>query len=496
MLSREIVWLDPTTIQVELKDRQRQQELDCSDLIPSVRERGVMLPLLVEEETLRLLAGWRRLTSAIFCDKPEVPVRFVPKGVGELELQRIEWEENAKRKDLVWQDNAKAQWRLHNLSLERDPNWTVEQTAGLLSQSFQHTHKMLDLGEALAEGDETIASADSAAQATTILQRRRARASGEALNRILEIDLDDEEDAEPGVDPGEDGDILPGGGGAEPASEGAPPAAVPANRLPRADRIVAPPYSIISVDCHEFLADYAGPKFNFLHCDLPYGVKLNGQAGQGAFEQGYDSDPDIYWKLCRSLVANWDKYLYPSSHVMFWISMKFYRETVEFFEDCAGNSTCPLPSDLRINPTPLVWHKTDNRGIIADHLRGPRNVYEAALIMSTGDRHLVRPTSNVYGCPTVKGDDAIHSNEKPEPMLKYFFQMFVDQHSRVLDPTCGSGSSIRAAEALRAEAALGLEFNPDLADLAQKKLMTARGLANLSKIISSSSPVDSSEEVM
>jgi DNA modification methylase len=135
--------------------------------------------------------------------------------------------------------------------------------------------------------------------------------------------------------------------------------------------------------------------------------------------------------------------------------------------------------------------KTDNKGIMSDALRRPRNIYEAALIMSTEDRHIVKPTSNAYGCPTAKESGSIHTNEKPEVMLKYFLSMFVDSRSRVFDPTCGSGSSIRAAESLGAEAALGLEFNPEFAERAQKKLLAARGLARLSSAVDAAEKLDS-----
>lgn len=46
-------------------------------------------------------------------------------------------------------------------------------------------------------------------------------------------------------------------------------------------------------------------------------------------------------------------------------------------------------------------------------------------------------------------------------MLEHFFRMLVDEHSRVLDPTCGSGMAIKAAEAAGAAFALGLERDLD-----------------------------------
>jgi len=42
-------------------------------------------------------------------------------------------------------------------------------------------------------------------------------------------------------------------------------------------------------------------------------------------------------------------------------------------------------------------------------------------------------------------------------------QMFVDENTTLLDPTCGSGSALRAAESLGARHVLGLEKDEEYA---------------------------------
>ena len=46
--------------------------------------------------------------------------------------------------------------------------------------------------------------------------------------------------------------------------------------------------------------------------------------------------------------------------------------------------------------------------------------------------------------------------------------MFVDESTRLLDPTCGSGNAVRIAEDMGAQSVLGLEIDPDFCQLAQK----------------------------
>jgi len=54
--------------------------------------------------------------------------------------------------------------------------------------------------------------------------------------------------------------------------------------------------------------------------------------------------------------------------------------------------------------------------------------------------------------------------------------MLCDENTIMLDPTCGSGSSLRAAESLGAKYVLGLEINKDYANLAREALEKSRRL--------------------
>jgi DNA modification methylase len=68
-------------------------------------------------------------------------------------------------------------------------------------------------------------------------------------------------------------------------------------------------------------------------------------------------------------------------------------------------------------------------------------------------------------------------------MLRYFFSMFVDDNGRVLDPTCGSGSALRAADSLGAKDLLGLEVNSEYVKDARVALRKARNLRALNVAI-------------
>lgn len=469
------------------REARQRSKIEIDDLIPSIKKRGILQPLLIHASG-EIIFGERRWTTAKHLSLETVPVRIAEE-LSVMEAELIELDENRRRKNLTWQDEVKAIARLHAAYASEDPNWTEAKTAGVLDITIGWLNRVLPVGEAILGGDESLANLDTLSAAVTTQTRRRARATDSVLNALsedfeledddsidamVELELDDD-DFDPDT-PGEwsdqnfeDAAIVVGGTTVKPATG---TLAKPSRQKPEPAEAPAA-FRILHGDMSELLPQWSGPKFNLLHLDLPYGVKLNAQANQSAFEGGgYDSDPEIYWKLLNVIADNWSKFMSPSSHFMCWISMEFYTETIEFLEN-------RIPG-LWICKSPLIWHKSDNKGILSDPKRRARVIYEACLYGSTGDRMIVKPVSNVYAAPTNK-KDSIHTNEKPIPMLEHFMRMFTDHHSRVLDPTAGSGSAIRASEKLGAEYGLGFEFNEDFAARAQGRLLLERNMAKLSE---------------
>jgi DNA modification methylase len=118
----------------------------------------------------------------------------------------------------------------------------------------------------------------------------------------------------------------------------------------------------------------------------------------------------------------------------------------------------------KVDPFPLVWHKSDNAGVLPDPQRGPRRTYETAFFCSRGDRKIVQAVANSVAAPTTKD---IHMSEKPVEVLRHFMRMTTDGFSNVLDPTAGSGNAIQVARSLRAASFLGLEIDPQFYNAAK-----------------------------
>ena len=108
--------LSPHDIQVPdyLLRGKDPEQIDVSDLLPSVMEKGILQPLLVrdwgEGQPLTLVAGYRRLLAAKLAGLKEVPV--VRRAMTDAEEAEYELIENLARKDLPPHREAEAILRL------------------------------------------------------------------------------------------------------------------------------------------------------------------------------------------------------------------------------------------------------------------------------------------------------------------------------------------------------------------------------------------------
>lgn len=473
-------------IAVPRRDRQRRlvrdqlsgEFLNPDGLLESIRARGVMNAIIVKEEQpefpicdlaaedfgmppirqskIVLVAGERRLEASRELGLPDIPVRFTT-DIDPQELQVIELEENLKRTDLPWQDQCAAIARLHELYLRANPSHTQAATEAAIGLS--QISETLRVAREL--GDPRIAACTRLREAYNILARKDERGVADAVNDII--------DASAAIF-GPDGS----GGSSGEIDTADLPTAVGGSSAASAISTVSvsppePPPSILHADFHAWAATYSGPTFNFIHCDFPYGIEAFAGAQSGRDRHGttYDDSAEVYLELIQTLCRSLPRLMSHSAHLMFWLTADIYiqHRTLEIFRE--------LAPALAFSFKPLLWHKTDNVGILADPRRGPRHVYETAIFASQEDRLIARAVSDVYGAPT---DKSHHPSTKPEPMLRHFFQMFVDENSRVFDPTCGSGAALRAAESLGAPTVLGLESDREHFEAAQTALRTFRAL--------------------
>lgn len=116
----------------------------------------------------------------------------------------------------------------------------------------------------------------------------------------------------------------------------------------------------------------------------------------------------------------------------------------------------------------LIWDKC-NHGM-GDLLAGVAPMHENAIYATKGrfEFPTKRPKS-VYRTMRINGDMLVHPNEKPVSLWRQLLNDFAIPGNLVLDPFCGSASSLIACEQLGFDY-VGFEIDPDYYEAAQKRM--------------------------
>lgn len=413
-------------IVVDREGRQRRELKGIPDLADSISRLGLIHPPVVTRDNV-LVSGERRVTAMRSLGWTSCSIQYVDE-IDPPTLRAIELEENIKREDIPWKDRCNAILEFNELRKASVPGWSQEKTAEALGIAPSTVTVHIQVAKELAKGNTRVVDAPKFSVARGIVDRAQQRQAATEMDAFKSTKA------------------IPSSG-EEPY-----------------------PNSIIVADFNEWAPRYDGPKFNLLHCDFPYGINADTFAqGSAPAHGGYDDTPDVYWRLMDTLGNNLNRLCSESCHMIFWFSMKHYMETLYALRNMGW--TC--------DGYPLIWLKSDNVGTLPDPERGPRRVYETAFFCARGDRKIVSAVGNGYAAPT---DRTIHTTAKPEPTLRHFFRMVVDEHTRLLDPTAGSGTALRGAESLGAKCVVGLEINEEFAARAKDALERSRTKAALAGV--------------
>lgn len=405
-------------IKVTREDRQRSDVSDVRELAESMRRLGLIHPITVTREN-ELVAGERRVLAARELGWESIAACIL-EDLPEEDRLLVELEENIRRKDISWQDRCAAVCTIADI-LTKDHEMSHKKMGEYMGRSASSLGHHLQIGRAIAGDHQDLSKIGSMTTALNVLERRTKRKLSAVVEDFMDHTIGEAVESKPTT---------------------------------RAE--------VIHMPFEDWLSTYTGPRFNLIHCDFPFGIDHQ-RSAQGAADHwnAFDDKAGVYQHLCNLFCLWRNKILAESCHIMFWFSMNHYTDTLAFFNE-------HMP-EVYWNPFPLIWHKTDNVGILPDSNRGPRRVYETALLGTKGDRLVTRAAMNCVGLPTSKRD-AQHLSEKPDSVLRHFFAMLVDENTRMLDPTCGAGSALRVALGFGAEHVVGLEIDKDMADLSRQNL--------------------------
>lgn len=440
------------------ENRQRKDLGDLTDLKASLVNVGLINPIVIEQDSedtcFYLIAGERRYTAwkELYAEGKVsnlIPCRVLS-SLSPSDKHLIELEENIKRKDLTWQEYCEAVDKMYELK-GCQTNEELAEYLGMKTSVVQRARFIW-----ANRDNPKVLAADNISNALTICKRESARVLDSAKNELdfilatslypnLESEkIDEQKETKPyagtaTISGQSNGDVL--------------------GRIPETHSEPEPATArIINADFSEWARTYSGKKFNLLHLDFPYGINHD-RSGQGHTKDfgTYADSEDVFKSLVQTLLENEERIISSSAHIICWISLRYFEWTKAEF--AKKGFSCLMQ--------PFIWHKSDNKGIIADTQCGMRNVGEYALIFNRGRYPVLKNISNIFPHPTTK---RFHASEKPIPVLERLFEAFVDEKTRLLDPTCGSGTAIIAGAKAGAEECLGIELDEDFAKKAQEWL--------------------------
>lgn len=358
--------------------------------------------------------------------------KIEPGTIGILELSefldeagRLEAEiyENIQREDFTWQERAQALADLHALRSADNPNQTLRQT-----------------GEELVEKN-TFESPKAAAKAvshSTIIANNlsdpsiaKARNAKEAYQLILKKQQEQLD-------------------------------AAIARRVIR-DAPLKPVVEIRHGDLTIEMAGLPGEFVDLILADPPYGIG----AGSGGFRSrtvhhhNYDDSPENAKEVALHILTEGFRVCKPRANLFMFCDIHLFS----WLQVVAANM------GWKPFPRPGIWGKSDSEGLAPWGSSGFRITTEFLFFATKGQRGLHSSPTDYLRFNRKNRSERLHAAEKPVDLLSELIKCSTLPGDFVLDPCCGSGSTLVAVKETK-RIGMGIEKDKAYYDLAMSNVFS------------------------
>jgi DNA modification methylase len=419
-------------------DRQRK-EIDPAELMElsdSIAKVGLIHPVVIRTDkgVNILVAGERRIKAMetiwamgnIFTFAGRlVPEDHIPstriEDLDPLDAMEIELEENLRRSDLSWQDEAKATSELYELRrLQAEKAKGPEPTNLSLSKKLypdlspERASVVVREGLVLARNlsDPDVAKATSRIEGLKVIRRK--------------------EEAQRQVDLG-----------------------VQVGRT-----FGRHSHQAIHGDCLEWLKSAEAGQFDVILTDPPYGIDaqdFNDSGGKAnAAGHTYDDSYSNWLQLIGCFSVESYRLAKPEAHAYVFCDVDRYVELRSIMSRAGW----------RCFRTPFIWYNPTSQRAPWPQC-GPHRRYQMCLYAVKGNRRVLKLASDLV---EYKSDENLGwAAQKPVALYSDFLARSCRAGDAVLDPFCGSGTIFPAAHALKIKAT-GIERDPVAYGIAVKRI--------------------------
>ena len=390
--SRKILEVPLEKIIVE--NRERIEMGDMDELAESIKTKGLIQPISINQN-YKLLAGGRRYLAHELAGLPTIDC-VMRETTDELDEREVELFENIHRKDMTWQEKLRATAAIHKLMQEKHGDkWNQRRTAALLGKSQAAINDALQLHEAM----DIIPD---------IANMPTADAARKQVNRVLK-------DVKIARALGE----VKAGGFSHNANDH---------------------YHI--GDAVEGLSQVNNGVAHFAEVDPPYAIDLRGKrAGRN---EGSDTSPGIdtyneipveaYPAFIRSVAFQTYRVLSDNAFCVWWFGPTWQHEVKTILREVG----------FHVDDIPAIWSKgtgtTNNPNVYLSR------AYEPFFVCRKGNPAIRQPGRlNVFPFPGVPASQRAHATERPVELIRDVLCTFAYPSARIVVPFLGSGNTLIAA---------------------------------------------------
>ena len=411
--------------------RQRREipQSSLNELKDSILENSLLHAPVVQAKAGKyiLVAGERRLRAidALAAEGKDftynkisfppltLPVVLIDEAINDIQRAEIELAENVVRLDLPWQDRVAALAYIHNMRKLDNPNQSIADTVRAIAAER--------IGElAGPQGGAAESTLMRSIRQATIINDHlsnpeiaKARNATEAFNLIVSNEQ----------------------------------RAFEAELIRRGQR------KSITIEVRhgsllEILPKLEPGTFDTILADPPYGIGVD----TGGFRQrtvvhhNYDDSPDTARALISCIINEGFRICKPRANL-------FILCDIDLFGWIKEASARAGWDPFR---TPITWQKSDSEGMAPWGREGFRRTTEWIFFARKGQKGLIHSPIDVLRHNRVARDEREYGPEKPVSLIKELLAASTLPGDFVLDPCCGSGSTLVAAKELNMKA-LGID---------------------------------------
>ena len=452
------------TSKIHISNRQREDLGDLEPLKTSLSEVGLIHPVVIDEMN-NLIAGERRLTSALQLEWPTIEYRRFEQ-LNDHDKQKIELEENLHRKDLTAEEKLNALKLLHDLLTINNPSnsrgpvpdgttrHTVKDTADLVGRSNSVVSMELEVANTmhiLPKDLQKVIYDKAGSGGIAAVKRELEKAIGKATKTIEVKDR----------------------------------AANAEAMLTDEDRANASWADLRHASCigEQGMATLADGSVDIIITDPPYGSledsvfnKKHGDAESTQLK--FDDNAEATMALLHEAIPQMYRVLADNSHMYLFCSAVAKDPTADqdstpHFASLARICT---EAGFSVRTAPLIWSKTDIQGVAGNNQQWPY-AYEAILFARKGTRPIKSmPSGDVLSFQPVWGTNKRHKTQKPIKLINQLLYISGEGGALCLDPFCGSGSTLIAA-AWRGLRVCGFELDEQTALEGKEWLIAVGGMS-------------------